>query len=84
MTKMRPAIIKLHEKGLSIRKIANLLDVPFKTVHRHIGSEPDGLFGVEHPRSEGLRQASQERGVVEASASQGLGRDLGEDFGENR
>lgn len=33
---MRPAIIKMHEKGKSIREISDLLDVPTTTVHRHI------------------------------------------------
>jgi hypothetical protein len=28
MAEMRPAIIKLHEKGFSTRKIGELLDVP--------------------------------------------------------
>ena len=36
MTEMRPAIIKLHEKGKSVREIEELLDVPKSTVQYHI------------------------------------------------
>ena len=33
---MRPAIIKLHEKGYSTREIEQLLDVSQSSVSRHI------------------------------------------------
>ena len=33
---MRLAMIKLREKGLSIRKISELLDVPVMTISDHI------------------------------------------------
>uniref|UniRef100_A0A914DKV7 Uncharacterized protein n=1 Tax=Acrobeloides nanus TaxID=290746 RepID=A0A914DKV7_9BILA len=36
MSEMRPAIIKLHEKGYSVRKIEEMLDVPRSTVQDHI------------------------------------------------
>ena len=36
MAEMRPAMIKLREKGLSIRKISELLDVPVMTISDHI------------------------------------------------
>src|SRR6185312_9951725 len=36
MTEMRPAIIKLHEKGYSTREIEQLLDVSQSSVTRHI------------------------------------------------
>src|SRR4051812_36301150 len=36
MTEMRPAIIKLHEKGVPKREIGRLLDVPEATVRVHI------------------------------------------------
>ena len=36
MAEMRPAIIKLHEKGYSTREIEQLLDVSKSSVDRHI------------------------------------------------
>ena len=36
MSEMRPAIIKLHEKGYSTREIEQLLDVSQSSVTRHI------------------------------------------------
>uniref|UniRef100_A0A914DBC3 Uncharacterized protein n=1 Tax=Acrobeloides nanus TaxID=290746 RepID=A0A914DBC3_9BILA len=36
MAEMRPAIIKLHEKGYSTREIEQLLDVSQSSVSRHI------------------------------------------------
>ena len=36
MAEMRLAMIKLREKGLSIRKISELLDVPEMTISDHI------------------------------------------------
>ena len=36
MAEMRPAIIKLHEKGYSNREIEQLLDVSKSSVDRHI------------------------------------------------
>ena len=36
MAEMRPAMIKLREKGLSIRKISELLDIPVMTISDHI------------------------------------------------
>ena len=36
MTEMRPAIIKLYEKGIPKSEIARLLDVQEATVRKHI------------------------------------------------
>lgn len=68
MTEMRPAIIKLHEKGLSIRKIANLLDVPFKTVHRHIKRFEETGSHQNKPKGRPEKTARNRRNIQRAKA----------------
>ena len=48
MTEMRPAIIKLHEKGKSVREIEELLDVP-KLALSHRANETQEMLAEECP-----------------------------------
>ena len=66
MTEMRPAIIKLHEKGKSEREIADLLDVPKTTVHRHIKRYEETGRHENKPRGKPEKSARNRRNIQRA------------------
>jgi transposase len=66
MTEMRPAIIKLHEKGLSERKIAALLDVPKTTAHRHIKRFEESGSHQNKPKGKPEKTARNRRNIQRA------------------
>ena len=66
MVEMRPASIKLHEKGKSEREIADLLDVPKTTVHRHIERFLETGSHKNRPKGKPIATARNQRNIQRA------------------
>lgn len=60
---MRPAIIKLHEKSFSVRKIASLLDVPRSTVQDHLKRYEQTSSHQNKPKGRPQKTARNRRNI---------------------
>jgi transposase len=75
MTEMRPAIIKLHEKGKSVREIEELLDVPKSTVQYHIkryeetGSHKNKPKGRPEKSARNRKNIQRAKGMIQRNPS---------------
>ena len=71
MAEMRPAIIKLHEKGFSTRKIGELLDVPQRTVvddikrYKETGSNEDRKGRGRKKEARNRRNVQRGKGMIQ-------------------
>ena len=70
----------MSQKRLSI----GISSVTKKLEDMRTSQEENLKKALEIEGTEGMRQASQDSGIVEASANQGLGRDHGGNSGEDR
>ena len=61
MAEMRPAIIKLHERGYSTREIEQLLDVSKSSVDRHIKRYEETGSHVDRKRRGRKKQPGVEK-----------------------
>ena len=75
MAEMRPAMIKLREKGLSIRKISKLLDVPLMTISDHIkryeetGRHENKPKGRPEKSSQNRRNIQRAKGMIKRNSN---------------
>ena len=89
MAEMRPAIIKLHEKGYSTREIEQLLDVSKSSVDRHIkryeetGSHEDRKGRGRKKTARSRKNIQRAKGMIQRNSTSKVnsGRKLGKKLG---
>ena len=75
MTELRPAIIKLHEKGKSLKEIEELLDVSKLTVQYHIkcyeetGSHKNKPKGRPEKSARNRKNIQRAKGMIQRNPS---------------